>query len=82
LWGNILARILIAFFAAMTLFHPNDTLVWAFGAITLIALIWGIRRHNVIAPLKVAPVPETKEGAPPLQGDLARVIDEARRDVG
>jgi len=82
LWGNILARILIALFSALTLFHPNYTLVWATGAITLLALIWGIRRHNLIAPPKVAPVPEIVEGAPPRPEDLARVIDEARRDIG
>jgi TRAP transporter 4TM/12TM fusion protein len=82
LWGNILARILIALFSALTLFHPNYTLVWAFGAITLLALIWGIRRHNVIAPPKVAPASETEGGAPPLPEDLAGVLGEARRDIG
>jgi TRAP transporter 4TM/12TM fusion protein len=81
-WGNILARILIAFVASMTLFHPNDKLVWVSGAITLVALIWGIRRHNVIAPLKVAPAPETGEGAPPRPEDLEEVLGEARRDIG
>jgi hypothetical protein len=64
------------------LFHPNYTLVWAIGAITLLALIWGIRRHSLIAYTKVAPAPETEEGAPPRPEDLARVIDEARRDIG
>jgi hypothetical protein len=64
------------------LFHPNDTLVWATGAMTLLALIWGIRRHSVIAAPKVVPAPETKEGAPPGPEDLARVLDEARRDIG
>jgi hypothetical protein len=82
LWGNILARILIAFFAAMTLFHPNDKLVWAFGAITLLTLIWGIRRHNLIAPRKMAPAPETEEGAPPRPEELAGLVGEARRDIG
>jgi len=81
LWGNILARILIAFFAAMTLFHPNDNLVWVSGAMTLLALIWGIRRHNVIAPLKVALVPETEEGQPPPE-ELEGVLGEAKRDIG
>jgi TRAP-type uncharacterized transport system fused permease subunit len=82
LWGNILARILIALASVVTLFHPNYTLVWATGAITLLALIWGIRRHNVIAPPKVAPVPETEEGAPPRPEDLTGVLGEARRDIG
>jgi hypothetical protein len=64
------------------LFHPNDRLVWATGAITLLALIWAIRRHNLIASPKVAPAPETNEGAPPRPEDLARVVGEARRDIG
>jgi TRAP transporter 4TM/12TM fusion protein len=82
LWGNILARVLFTLLSFVTLFHPNYTLAWATGAITLLALIWGIRRHNVIAPLKVAPAPETEEGAPPPPEDLARVLGEARRDIG
>jgi hypothetical protein len=36
----------------------------------------------VIAPLKVAPAPETEEGAPPRPEDLAGVLGEARRDIG
>jgi TRAP-type uncharacterized transport system fused permease subunit len=81
-WGNILARVLIALLSLVTLFHPNDTLVWASGAITLLALIWGIKRHNVIAAPKVAPASETEGGAPPLPEDLAGVLGEARRDIG
>jgi len=82
LWGDIPARILIGLGAFVTLFHPNDTLVWGTGAITLLALIWGIRRHSLIASPKVAPAPETKESAPPPPEDLGRVLGEARRDIG
>ena len=82
MWGNILARILIGLVSLVTLFHPNDTLVWGSGAITLVALIWAIRRHNVIASPKVPPAPETKEGAPPPPEDLASIVGEARRDIG
>jgi hypothetical protein len=55
-------------------------LVWATGAITLIALIWAIRRHNLIA--SPAPVVETKEGAPARPEDLAQMVSEAKRDIG
>jgi TRAP-type uncharacterized transport system fused permease subunit len=82
LWGNILARILIALLSLVTLFHPNDKLVWATGAISLLALIWAIRRHNLIASTKAAPAPETLEGAPARPEDLAGVVAEARRDIG
>jgi TRAP-type uncharacterized transport system fused permease subunit len=80
--SNALARILIALASLVTLFHPNDKLVWGTGAITLVALIWAIRRHSLLASPKLAFAPETKEGAPPRPEDLARVIDEARRDIG
>jgi hypothetical protein len=36
----------------------------------------------VIAAPKVAPAPETEEGAPPQAKDLAGVLGEARRDIG
>jgi TRAP transporter 4TM/12TM fusion protein len=80
--GNALARILFALVSLVTLFHPNDNLVWATGALTLLALIWAIRRHNVIASPKTVPVPETQEGGPPPSEDLDRLVGEARRDIG
>jgi TRAP transporter 4TM/12TM fusion protein len=82
MWGNILARILIALVSCVTLFHPNYTVVWATGAITLLALIWAIRRHNLIAGPKEPPGPETDAGAPTRPEDLAAVVGEARRDIG
>jgi len=80
-WGNILARILIALVSLVTLFHPNDKLVWATGAITLLAVIWAIRRHNLISLPKAASAPETQEGAPAQSEDLDGVVAEARRDI-
>jgi len=80
MWGNTLARILIGLVSLVTLFHPNDTLVWATGAITLLALIWAIRRHSRIA--SPPPVMETKEGAPVRPEDLSAVVGEAKRDIG
>ncbi|MGE5253014.1 MAG: TRAP transporter large permease subunit, partial [Planctomycetaceae bacterium] len=79
---NALACNVIALLSLVTLFHPNDTLVWGTGAITLVILIWAIRRHSLIAPQKVMPPPETKEGAPPRPEDLESVISEAKRDIG
>ncbi len=80
--GDVLARLLIAVFALATLFHPNDTLVWGTAAVTLAALIWGIRRHNRIAPPKDLPVAEAGTVAPARPEDLARIVAEARRDIG
>ena len=75
------ARVLFAVVSLMTLFHPNDKLIWGTAAITLAALIWGIRRHNRIAPPKDAPAPDGGEIAP-APADLDRVLAEARRDIG
>jgi TRAP-type uncharacterized transport system fused permease subunit len=80
--GNILARICIALLSSVTLFHPNDTLVWATGALTLLALIWAIRRHSLMASPEVLPLSEVKEAAPARPADLGEVIGEARRDIG
>jgi TRAP transporter 4TM/12TM fusion protein len=77
---NVLARILIAAVSLVTLFHPNDTLVWGTAAITLVALIWAIRRHNSIA--SPPSVVETQEGVSPQGEDVARMVGEAKRDIG
>jgi TRAP-type uncharacterized transport system fused permease subunit len=80
--GDVLARILIAALAAATLFHPNDKLAWGTAALTLVALVWGIVRHNRIAPPRGASEPEAAVSAPAQPEDLARVVAEARRDIG
>jgi len=80
--GDVSARLLFAVVSFATLFHPNDTLVWGTGAVTLAALIWGIGRHNVIASPKEAAVLETGEGTPARPEDLARALAEARREIG
>jgi TRAP transporter 4TM/12TM fusion protein len=78
---DVAARVLVALLAFTTLFHPNDTLVWGSAAITLAALVWGIRRHNRIAPPKDVPVSvEAGAAAPP--EDLAGLVAQARRDIG
>jgi TRAP transporter 4TM/12TM fusion protein len=78
--GDAAARVLIAVLAFVTLFHPNDKLVWGTAAATLAALIWGIRRHNEIAPPADAPSAEPAPGAP--GDDLAGMVAEAKRDIG
>jgi hypothetical protein len=66
----------------VTLFHPNDKLIWGTAAVTLAALIWGIRRHNWMAPPKDAPAPEFVEAAAAGPTDLDEVVAQARRDIG
>ncbi len=79
--GDVAARLLVAALAFTTLFHPNDALVWGTAAVTLAALIWGIRRHNVIAPPKDIPVP-VEAGAAARAEDLDSLVAQARRDIG
>ena len=78
--SDVAARVLVALAAFATLFHPNDALVWGTGAVTLAALVWGIARHNRIAPPKDAPA--GAQSAPAPAEDLARMVAEARRDIG
>jgi TRAP transporter 4TM/12TM fusion protein len=80
--ADVPARVLFAVASLVTLFHPSDKLIWGTAAVTLAGLIWGIRRHNRIAPPKDAPAPDGGESAPVPSVDLDRVIAEARREIG
>ncbi len=75
--ADVPARVLFAVVSFVTLFHPNDKLIWGTAAVTLVALIWAIRRHNVIAPPKGAPAPETGEGTPARPEDLRAICQAA-----
>jgi TRAP transporter 4TM/12TM fusion protein len=79
--GDAVVRCLIALVSFVTLFHPNDTLVWATGAVGLVALIWGIWRHRIIAGAKTLPAaaPAASAATPP--DKLAPLLAEARRDI-
>jgi TRAP transporter 4TM/12TM fusion protein len=48
-------RILLAAISFVTMFHPNDTLVWGSAAITVPILVWAILRHRLIGGPKSAP---------------------------
>ena len=79
--ADIAARILLAVISFVTMFHPNDTLVWASGLVTLPALVWGIWRHRLIAAPTAAPI-VAAEPVSPTSDDLAPLLAEAKRDVG
>jgi TRAP transporter 4TM/12TM fusion protein len=78
--ADVSVRVLMAIVSFVTMFHPNDTLVWASGAVTLPALIWAVARHRQIAPLKTAPT-ATEESAVSPADDLAHILAEAKREV-
>jgi TRAP-type uncharacterized transport system fused permease subunit len=79
--ADIAVRILLAVISFVTMFHPNDTLVWGTGLVTLPALIWAVWRHRLIAPPKSAVTvpPPIRDNTP---GDLQQVLAEAKREVG
>jgi TRAP transporter 4TM/12TM fusion protein len=76
--ADIAARVLLAAMSLLTMFHPNDTFVWAPGTVVLAALCLGIWRHRVIAPPKAAAA--GTESAP--AGEIGGVLAEARREIG
>ena len=78
--ADISARILIAIVSFVTMFHPNDTLVWGSAAVTLVALVWAVAQHRQIAPPKT-PLAAPESAAPSID-ELSPVLAEARRDIG
>ena len=77
--ADIAARILLAAVSFLTMFHPNDTFVWAPAVVVLVALCVGIWRHRIIAPPKSAATPV---GQSARADDIGGVLAEARRDIG
>jgi TRAP-type uncharacterized transport system fused permease subunit len=78
--ADVSARILIAIVSFVTMFHPNDTLVWGSAAVTLVALVWAVAQHRQIAPPKT-PLAAPESAAPSID-ELSPVLAEARRDIG
>jgi TRAP-type uncharacterized transport system fused permease subunit len=72
-------RAVLAAIAFVTMFHPNDTLVWGPAAVTLGLLLFGLWRHRIVgAPQGTFTPEEDTTGA---RGDLSRLMAEAKREV-
>jgi len=56
--GDILLRTAIAFFAFVTMFHPDTNVATVSAVLALAATIYGVMRHRRIAPPKGALEPE------------------------
>jgi TRAP-type uncharacterized transport system fused permease subunit len=76
---DLAARVLLAAVSLLTMFYPDDNLVWAPGALVLAGLCIGIWRHRIIAPPKAAAA-EARPSAP--AEEIGGVLAEARRDIG
>jgi TRAP transporter 4TM/12TM fusion protein len=72
-------RVLVAALSLVTLFHPNDVLVWAPGVVVLALVIFGVWRHRLIAPPKNGIQAEEPSDR---SRDLGKLAAEARRDFG
>ena len=62
--ADLLARVAIAALSFVTLFHPDDRLVWATATIGVVAMVWGVSRHLLLAPshtVVAAPAPDLPE---------------------
>jgi len=72
-------RILLAVVAGVTMFHPNDTLVWGPAAAVAGLLVFGLWRHGIVAPPERGAVVD--EGPVQVEGDLSQLMAEAKREV-
>ncbi|MDD5204026.1 MAG: TRAP transporter large permease subunit [Desulfobacterales bacterium] len=50
--ADIVVRAALAIASLVVMFYPASTLVLLFGAIVLLATVWGVFRHRLIAPPK------------------------------
>lgn len=77
--ADIAFRLFVAALSLITLFHPNDVLVWAPGIVVLGLVAFGVWRHRQIAPPKDG---VRLDEAADRSGDLSKLAAEARRDFG
>jgi TRAP-type uncharacterized transport system fused permease subunit len=75
---DLLLRSLLALASFVVMFHPNIQVSAAVAILVILALVLGIWRHRIIAPLH-EPVPQA--GAAAAEG-LAPILAEAKREVG
>ena len=80
--ADIFARSVLAIASLVTMFHPDDRLVWGVGALVLAALIWCIRQHRLIAPAKPAAAAVSPAGSGPLvSAEADDLVAQAKRDL-
>ncbi|KAB2876859.1 MAG: TRAP transporter permease [Pseudorhodoplanes sp.] len=76
---DIAIRLAIAALAAFVLFYPNDAAALGVAVPVLVALVFGLRRHSIIAPRRAPAVASHDEAANP--DELAALVSEAKREV-
>ena len=76
---DIAIRLAIAALAAFVLFYPNDAAALGVAVPVLVALVFGLRRHSIIAPRRAPAVASRDEAVNP--DELAALVSEAKREV-
>ncbi|MBZ0141886.1 MAG: TRAP transporter fused permease subunit [Pseudorhodoplanes sp.] len=76
---DIAIRLAIAALAAFVLFYPNDASALGAAVPVLVALVFGLRRHSIIAPRRAPAVASRDEAVNP--DELAALVSEAKREV-
>ena len=76
---DIAIRLAIAALAAFVLFYPNDAAALGVAVPVLVALVFGLRRHSIIAPRRAPAVASHDEAVNP--DELAALVSEAKREV-
>jgi TRAP-type uncharacterized transport system fused permease subunit len=78
---DIPLRVLLAIVSFVVMFHPSTTVsVWV-SVPVLVALILGVRQHQLIAPPKALPVVDTAAAVDADLGDLSQILAEAKREI-
>ncbi|GIK79450.1 MAG: TRAP transporter fused permease subunit [Pseudorhodoplanes sp.] len=76
---DIVARIGIAAMSAFVLFYPQDMAALAVSLPLLVAIVFGLWRHSIIAPRGAKAIAVHDEAANP--DELATLVSEAKREV-
>jgi TRAP transporter 4TM/12TM fusion protein len=79
---DIALRCLLAAVSFVAMFHPSTTMSTTVASMVALALIIGIWRHRIVAPLKAAPSAAPAESPAAREGDLTTVLVDARREIG
>jgi hypothetical protein len=74
-------RIVMAAVAFVTMFHPDDTLVWGTAAVVLTLLLFGLWRHRQVAPPEMPLATQAGEVVAD-QRETSRLLVEGQRDIG
>jgi TRAP-type uncharacterized transport system fused permease subunit len=78
--ADVALRVLIAALAFVTMFHPNDTLVWLPATVVFVLVAVGIWRHKQIAAPLAPPVAEDPSVTSAAGRDA--LLADAKRDFG